>query len=303
MQLDNSVMNWDDYDLFCHVVEHRGFTAAARALERPKSSLSAAVIRLEGALQARLLERTTRRLRLTEAGEALYHGMGPLFAGLREAHEMALAQRQGVSGTLRIASPYELGAHHLAQVACAMMARYRKLRVELDVQHASINPIDEGYDIAFAMLQGPLPASTIVVRRVFTLPRTLFAAPEYLRWNLRPEHPQQLAQLALLAGAGETEWAFVDGRGATERVPVQAPRLSSGNADVRLQAAIAGLGIARVTSTFCQPAVDAGQLIPLLTDYVCDPLRIYALLPAKRLMPEKVRLFLELLDEQAAGLR
>lgn len=296
-------MTWDDYDLFCHVVEHRGFTAAARVLSRPKSSLSAAVIRLEVALQARLLERTTRRLRLTEAGEALYHGIGPLFSALREAHELALAQRQGVGGTLRIASPYELGAHHLGPVACTMMARHRQLRVELDVQHTSINPLDEGYDIAFAMLQSPLPASTIVVRRVFSLERTLFASPEFLRWNLRPEHPQQLAQLPLLAGAGETEWAFVDARGATERVLVQSPRLASANADVRLQAAIAGLGIARVTSTFCQPAVDAGQLLPLLPDYVCDPLRIYALLPAKRLMPEKVRLFLEALDEQAAALR
>ena len=76
-------MNWEDCDLFCHVVEHGGFSAAARVLERPKSSLSASVMRLEAALEARLLERTTRRLRLTEAGEALYHSMAPLFSELR----------------------------------------------------------------------------------------------------------------------------------------------------------------------------------------------------------------------------
>lgn len=294
-------MSWDDYDLFCHVVEHGGFTAAARALDRPKSSLSAAVIRLEGTLQARLLERTTRRLRLTEAGEALYHGMGPLFAGLREAHADAAAQRQGVTGTLRIASPYEFGAHHLASVACAMMVRYRQLRVELDVQHDSVNPLDHGYDIAFAMLEAPLPASTIVVRRVFSLERRLFASPELIRPGREPEHPDQLAQLPLIVGANDTEWRFKSQDGTVERIPIQVPRLRSSNADVRLQAAMAGLGVMRVTGTFGESAVKAGRLRQLLGNFVCDPLRVYALLPAKRLMPEKVRLFLELLGEQADG--
>lgn len=292
-------MNWDDYDVFCHVVEHGGFSAAARALDRPKSSLSASVIRLESGLQARLLERTTRRLRLTEAGEALYHGMGPLFAGLREAHQEAVTQREGVTGLLRIAAPYEFGAHHLAQVACAMMARYRQLRVELDVQHASINPLDQGYDIAFAMLEAPLPASTIVVRRVFSLERGLFASPDFLRANREPDHPQQLAQMPLLVGGSDTEWRFKAPDGRVERITIQAPRLSSSNADVRLQAALAGLGVMRVTATFCDAMVKAGRLRRVLRAYECDPLRVYALLPAKRLMPEKVRLFLDLLGEQA----
>ncbi len=296
-------MNWDDYDLFCHVVENGSFSAAARMLDRPKSSVSASVIRLEGALQARLLERTTRRLHLTEAGEALYHGMGPLFAGLREAHLEALAQLRGVSGTLRISSPYEFGAHHLAPVACSMMARYQQLRVELNVQHDSVNPLDQGYDIAFAMLEAPLPASTIVVRRVFSLERRLFASPELLSLTREPEHPQELAQLPLIAGPNDAEWRFKAPDGAVERVTIQAPRLSSSNADARLQAAIAGLGVMRVTGTFGESAVHAGRLRQVLSGYVCDPLRVYALLPAKRLMPEKVRLFLDLLSEQPSAAR
>ncbi len=116
-------MNWDDYDVFCRVIEHGGFTAAARAMDRPKSTVSASVARLEAELRARLMERTTRQVRLTEAGETLYHGIGPLFAGLREARADALAQGETVAGTLRIASPYEFGAHHLGPVACALMAR------------------------------------------------------------------------------------------------------------------------------------------------------------------------------------
>lgn len=297
--LDNPRMtNWDDYDLFCHVVEHGNFSAAARALDRPKSSLSAAVIRLETALQARLLERTTRKLRMTEAGESLFHGMGPLFAALREAHLAALEQRQGVSGTLRIASPYEFSAEHLAPVLCAMMGRYRQLRIELDVHHASLNPLDHGYDLAFAMLESSLPASTIVVRRVVSLERRLYATPELIKAHRNPSTPRQLAQMPLLVGLHDTEWRFKGPDGGTERLPIQSPRLISANADVRLQAAIAGLGVFRVAEPFATPAIGAGLLQPVLPDYSCDPLRVYALLPAKRLMPEKVRLFLEMLEQQ-----
>ena len=295
-------MNWDDFDLFCHVVEHGSFSAAGRALDRPKSSLSASVIRIEAALQARLLERTTRRLRLTEAGEALYHGMGPLFAGLREAHLNAVAQRQGVSGTLRIAAPYEFAAVHLASVASILMTRYRQLRIELDVHHAAINPLDQGYDLAFAMLETSLPASTIVVRRVASLERKLYAAPDFLQQHGVPQTPQQLARLPLLVGLNETEWRFKAADGSTERIPIESPQLISSNADVRLQAAIAGLGVMRVADNFAEPAVGAGRLRRLLADYACDPLRVYALLPAKRLMPEKVRLFLDLLEQQESGL-
>src|SRR5690349_12138492 len=107
-------MNWDDFDAFCQVVDHGGFTAAARALDRPKSSLSAAVARLEDQLCARLLERTTRSLRLTEAGEALYRDASRPLAQLRELATEAAAKGGRVHGTLRIAAPYEFGAHHLA---------------------------------------------------------------------------------------------------------------------------------------------------------------------------------------------
>jgi len=296
--MDNAPVHWDDYDTFCHVVEHGGFSAAARALERPKSSISASVIRLEELLHARLLERTTRRLRLTETGEAVYHGIGPLFASLRDAHGEAVAQRRGVVGTLRIASPYEFGANHVAPVATAMMRAYPDLQVVLDVEHTWVNPQEQRYDIAFAMLQTDLPASTIVVRRVFSLERGVFAAPELLARHPEVRTPADLARLPLLTGSGDTEWLFKSASGVIERVAVDRPRMCSANADVRLQAALAGLGVARITSSFCAAQVRKGHLRSLLAHHSCEPLRVYALLPAKRLMPEKVRVFLEALGQR-----
>jgi DNA-binding transcriptional LysR family regulator len=298
--MHRAAMNWDDYDVFCHVIEDGGFTAAARAMERPKSGVSASIARLEAALQARLFERTTRRVRLTEAGEALYHSVGPLLRGLREAHTDALAQGEAVAGSLRIAAPYEFGANHLGPVACAVMARHPQLHVQIDVEHAAVNPLEQRYDIVFAMLESGLPASSIVVRRMFTLERALFAAPALLAAHGEPQRPHDLAAMPLLVSSADTEWSFRSADGVVESVPIAAARLTSANADVRRQAALAGLGVARITATFCDEAVQRGQLRRLLPHHACTPLRVYALLPTKRLMPAKVRLFLDALGAPAA---
>ncbi|MGB6635174.1 MAG: LysR family transcriptional regulator, partial [Bradyrhizobium sp.] len=110
-------MDWRDWELFCEVVEHGGFSAATRALGHPKSSLSAAVQRLEGHLGLRLIERTTRHLRLTDEGNTIYRRIKPLFSALHDTQSEALAMSGAVVGTLRIKSPYEFGAHHAGPVA------------------------------------------------------------------------------------------------------------------------------------------------------------------------------------------
>ncbi|HVL57701.1 MAG TPA: LysR family transcriptional regulator [Burkholderiaceae bacterium] len=293
-------MNWDDFDAFCQVIEHGSFTAAARAMDRPKSSLSAAVARLETALDARLLERTTRRLRPTEAGESLHRQMGPLFARLREVAQDASAQRDSVAGMLRIAAPYEFGAHHLGAVACSLMGRYPALNIEIDVQHAQVDLLSHRYDIVFSMADQDFPSSTIVARRVFSLERGVFASPALVSRIGEPAQPQDLTMFPLLAAASDAEWSFAGAGGEPHPVAVTAPRLRSANAGIRLQAAIAGLGVARITATYCEPAVRAGQLRRLLPRFECAPLRVYALLPARQLRPAKVRAFLDALGEVAA---
>lgn len=289
-------MNWDDFDIFCRVIDHGSFTAAARALNRPKSSVSSAVARLEGALNARLLERTTRRLRLTEAGESIYREMSPAFAHLRDVVGETIAKGMSVSGILRIAAPYEFGAHHLGEVACAMLADYPNLEIDIDVEYAPVNLFDQRYDLVFTMVEHELPLSSTIARRMFSLERGLFASPAFLAERFEPKMPEDLAALPLLAASSDTDWSFTDTAGVTTSVPIAAPRLRSSNAGVRLQAALAGLGIARITATFCEPDVLAGRLVRLLTDIECAPLRVYALLPARRLMPAKVRVFLDTLE-------
>ena len=240
-------MNWDDFDAFCQVVEHGGFSAAARALDRPKSSLSASVQRLEEQLGNRLLERTTRSLRLTEAGETLYREVSRPLAQLREVAGDALAKGDQVQGTLRIAAPYEFGAHHLASVACRVMSAHPQLKVHIDVEHARVALFERHYDIVFSAIEHSFAPSTVTVKRVYSLERGVFASPALMAKHPQFAAPEDLGELPLLAGAEDTTWPFTGTDGSEHAIEVRNPRLRSGNAGVRLEGAIAGLGVARIT--------------------------------------------------------
>jgi DNA-binding transcriptional LysR family regulator len=299
--MDNPGMDWRDWEVFCQVVEHGGFSAAARSLGHPKSSLSAAVQRLEGHLGMRLIERTTRHLRLTDAGETIYRRVKPLFTSLHDTRREALAMSSAVTGILRIKSPYEFGAHHAGPVACELMARYPDLSIRIDVEHEIVNPVAEHYDIVFAMLEQPLPSAGIVIRRVFTLERGLFAAPALLDQFGEPNSLADLSRLPLLAGPSDKGWAITPPGGKTEHLAVDKARLVSSNAHIRLQAALAGHGVLRVTASFARAAVKAGSLRRVLPDHVCEPLSVHALLPARQFVPAKVRRFLDALEVHAQG--
>jgi DNA-binding transcriptional LysR family regulator len=292
-------MDWNDVEAFCCVIEHGGFTAAAKALTRPKSSISASVSRLEAQLGAQLLQRTTRRIRATEAGESLYQDAAPMFQRLREVRSNAAARGNAVAGTLRIAAPYEFGAHHLGAVACAMLARYRDLRIDIDVEHGRIDPLDRSYDIVFSYFEGDLPDSGRVARSVFSLKRGIFASPALLEKYPKVKTPQDLAELPAIAAPADAEWSFTDSKSAYS-VPIR-PRMRSPNADVRRRATLEGLGVSRIVLTFCEEHVRDRRLQPLLADYTCAPLRIHALLPGRRLVPPKVRVFLDLLEQKSGS--
>ncbi len=284
-------MDWNDVEAFCQVIERGGFTAAAKAMSRPKSSISASVARLETELGARLLQRTTRRVRPTEAGESLYQDAGGMFQRLREIRIDAMARGKSVGGTLRIAAPYEFGAHHLGAVACAMLAKYPDLRVDLDVDYGRVDPLDRRYDIVFSNFDED-PDSGRVARHAYSISRGLYAAPALLERFRNLRAPEDLAELPAIASTMDAEWTFVDAEKNERRVPIR-PRLRSVNAEVRRRATVAGLGVSRIVRTFCAQEVKEGKLVEVLPEYACAPLVFYALLPGRRLMPPKVRVFLE----------
>jgi DNA-binding transcriptional LysR family regulator len=196
-------MDWRDWELFCEVVQHGGFSAAGRVIGHPKSSLSAAVQRLESNLGLRLIERTTRHLRLTDAGETIYRRVRPLFLALHDTCSEAQAMSSAIAGTLRIKSPYEFGAHHAGPVACELMSRYPDLAIRIDVEHEIVSPVVENYDIVFAMLEAPLSSAGTVIRRVSSLERGLFAAPALLESFGEPRTLADLSRFPLLTGPND----------------------------------------------------------------------------------------------------
>lgn len=215
---------------------------------------------------------------------------------MRDASTELASHDDTVRGTLRLASPYEFGAHHLAPVAIAMMARHPELRVQIDVEHAVVNPLERPCDIVFSMVERDELTAGTIARRVFSLQPGLFAAPALLDRHPTPERPEDLAELPLLAAAGETTWGFTGPEGERVTLAIGAPRMRSSNADARLQAAVAGLGVLRVTATFCEAALRAGTLRRVLPEYTCLPRPVYALLPSQRHPPAKVRVFLDALS-------
>jgi DNA-binding transcriptional LysR family regulator len=292
-------MEWRDWELFCEVVEHGGFSAAARVLGHPKSSLSAAVQRLEANLGLRLIERTTRHLRLTDAGETIYKRVKPLFIALHDTHSEALAMSSTIAGTLRIKSPYEFGAHYVGPVASELMGRYPELAIRIDVEHEIVNPVAENYDIVFAVIETPLPSAGTIIRRVFSIERGLFASPALLERFGEPRSWEDLARFPLLTGPNDAPWALTTPLGTLEHLAVDKARLTSSNAHIKLQAALAGHGVLRVTASFTRAAVEAGLLRRLLPDHACEPLNVHALLPARQFVPAKVRCFLDALEAHA----
>jgi DNA-binding transcriptional LysR family regulator len=199
-----------------------------------------------------------------------------------------------VDGKLRLSAPYEFAAHHLGAVACRMLERYCGLEIDIDVHYDAVDLIDRRYDIVFTAVENALPDSSLVARRIFHLQRGLFAAPDFVARHGRLSDPASLSGLPVIASLDDAEWLFHDAAGATCTVALQ-PRMRSPNAALRLQAAIAGIGVARITASYCERAVLDGRLQRLLPDHVCDPLRMYALLPGRERLPARVRVFLKAL--------
>ena len=140
-----------------------------------------------------------------------------------------------ISGTLRIKSPYEFGANHAGPVACELMSRYPDLAIRIDVEHEIVSPVAENYDIVFAMLEAPLPSTGLVIRRVSSLERGLYAAPALLEQFGTPRTLADLARLPMLTAPNDAPWALTTPDGVTEHFALQKARLVNSNADIRLQ--------------------------------------------------------------------
>jgi DNA-binding transcriptional LysR family regulator len=287
-------MSLDDLQVFLAVAHSQSFTRASERLNMPKASVSRAVARLETALGNRLFERSTRRLRLTEAGGLLAEQTAPLADRLEELLQQALAQNQSPQGVLRIAAPYEFGVFRLGDVLNQLLLQNPGLEAEVNLTSNQIDPRNEEFDIVFRVLSAPLPDSNQVARRIYSIARGLYAAPTLLARHGTPHTPADLAGWPGVLSPDEPVWPLLGPDGRIEEIRPFSP-LRAHNVGMRLQGVVAGLGIGLLATHYCQPALHSGQIVPILPSYRIPPTRVYALLPGRRLMPAKVRLFLDAL--------
>ena len=282
--------------VFAAVVEAQSFTEAARRLGMSKAAVSKQVSRLEERLGARLLNRTTRRLSLTEVGAAYYERCARIVAEAEEA-ELAVTRLHEVPrGTLRVDAPVSFGLQYLAPVLPTFMARHPELHVDLTFNDRIVDLVAEGYDLAVRI--GRLPDSTLVARKLAESRSLVCAAPQYWEKHGRPERPADLAAHNCFGYsylATRNEWRF---RGPDGPVPVRVSgSLTANNGDALREAAVAGLGVALIPVFMACDDFRAGRLEPVLRDFAPDLAGIHAVYPHNRHLSAKVRAFVDFLVE------
>lgn len=277
---------------FVRVAELGSYTRAAEALDLSRTRVSRQVMALEEALGARLIQRTTRRLHLTEAGERYLMRAQGVLQALDEAAAEVGQGTSDVRGRLRVNGPMSFGTRYLAPLVTQFMLAHPALDVRLDLNDRRVDLLEEGYDVAIRI--GSLPDSSLVARRL-TRCRLLFcASPEYLATHGEPGSVSTLNEhrcLRYRSGQQSADWQI-----ATQSLAVNGP-LESNNGDVLTQAAEAGLGIAQQPSFLVTESIASGRLVPILTNEPAVRLDVHALYPARRYLPAKVERFIDLLTE------
>lgn len=286
---------------FQKVIEEGGFAAAARALDLSPAVVTRLVADLEEHLGTRLLHRTTRRVSLTEAGEAYLERIRQVLIDLDEAGELVSSQTRELAGVLRVLAPPVLATHVLAPLVSGFRQTYPKIRLDIEVASHREPPI-EAYDITLLGTSTGFDAN-VIARKVIASEAILLASPDYVRRRGMPQRPEDLARhdcLRLKPSVGRTRvWRLLnaaDGDRPTE-VEVE-PVLWANHTDTLMHAALDGAGITATTLELAAPMLANGQLVRVLSPWITDRLNLYAALPSRKFMPRRTQVFLDYLVAQ-----
>jgi DNA-binding transcriptional LysR family regulator len=283
---------------FCRVVEAGGFSAAAAELNISHTVMSKQVRQLETLLGAQLLNRTTRRLALTEAGQAYYERARRILEDLQEAHLAVTQHHSAPKGTLRVNAPMAFGTLDVALWLPRFMARYPELKVDLVCNDRLVDLIEEGFDVALRLAHD-LPDSSLMAKRLASSKMLLVASPAYLEKHGTPRVPQDLAKhncLTYTLVPRPNEWLFNMRDGSVETVTVRGSLQSNISLALR-EAALAGVGVTASTSFIVHDDVARGDLVPVLSDFMARARELYALYPHNRHLSPKVRAFIDFASE------
>jgi DNA-binding transcriptional LysR family regulator len=287
--------------VFAQVVESGSFAKASERLGLSTSATSRQVAELEGHLAARLLNRTTRKVSLTESGRAFYERCVQLLADLEEAEQEAARAAVVPRGTIKLTTSGVFGTRHVAPAIAAFLAEHPGVRFDVSLSERVVDLVDEGFDLAVRI--GTPGGQNLVARKLGETRLLPCAAPAYLAAHGAPKIPEDLAKHNCFTYEYVSQrgvWRFRDASGATRAVRVQG-NLHSNSGDFVAEAAARGAGIVFEPSFIVGPEVRAGRLVPLLQEFSPEPLPIYAVYPSRKHLSAKVRLFVDHLVRTFAG--
>jgi len=276
------MLNLNDLLIFVRVVDYSGFAAASRALGIPKSTLSQRLSALEEQVGVRLVQRTSRNFVVTDIGRDFYRHAAAMLIEAEAAEQVVKGRLAEPSGTVRITTSLPIAQFHLASVLPRLAASYPKVRIMLDVTDRFVDIVQEGFDIAIRNHFAPLPSTDLVQRRITFDPAWLVASIEYIRHNGMPAQPQDANGLdGLMASSSDTTWALQNDRGVSAEI-TPSPRYVANETICLLEAAKAGLGVACLARSFCEPLIASGALVRILPDWTAGGVATTLLIPHRR---------------------
>lgn len=285
---------------FVQVVENESFSAAAERLGLSRAQVSKSVMQLEAYLGTRLLNRTTRRIGLTDSGRIYYQRCREILDEVAEAEECAREDNAEPRGVLTVGAPSSFGRLHLQPLIPAFLERYPGVQLSLSLADRFLDVVGEGFDVAVRIAE--LEDSSLIARRLAPCRRVLCASPRYLERNGTPRVPQDLAIHACLVYSNELRpdtWVL-HGPAGIERITVNGP-VCADNGDVLCAAAEAGLGVTLLPTFIAGESLRAGRLQAVLEDYCPPDLSINAVYPSRRFLAAKVRSFVDFIAGAFAG--
>ena len=293
----------NDMLYFAEVVDCAGFAAAGRRLGVPKSKLSRRVAELEARLGVRLLQRTTRKLSLTQPGELFYRHCLSVRDASEAADEAMQQARTEPHGTVKVACPVTLAQSTVGPVLGAFLARYPQVRVDMQVTNRVVDLVEEGFDVALRVRRSLDDSGSLVVKNLGPTQAFLVASPLQLARQGVPKTAQDLFGLDTVnmsAVDGKSSWRLV-GPGGQSLSLLHQPRLVADDLATLKHAVVSGTGMCVLPDYMCADELRAGSLMPALPGWGPDAAIVHAVFPSRRGMVPAVRRFLDFLGERIHG--
>lgn len=285
-------MDLNDIVVFTKVVETKSFTGAADALGLPKSTVSRKLAQLEERLGVRLVQRTTRKLALTEIGEAYYERCSRIVADIAAAEQLVTDMQSTPRGRLRVTASVDFSTRFLGEIVAEFLAQHPEINVELEATDRVVDLIEDGFDLAVRF--GQMPESTLIARKLCNLHLILCASPAYLARRGAPQTVEELDEhdhVLFTPVSRNQTWTLANGDASYEFG--RPARLATNNYGAVVDVARAGGGIALISEFMVTEEIKNGQLVRVLPDWQTRPTDVHAVYPARQNVPPRLTLFLD----------